>query len=151
MVLMHDTAALAPSERIPYRPDTALLGIYEISKALCGPGSLQEVLAGTLYVLHSFLDMGNGVIALLNDDGDPEQVFSASHSADLARQYFVSLPEKAVGQMVVTQMPVVIENVARDTSFGDWDTSLWGSGGKNYAFIGVPIRDRDKTIGAIDD
>ena len=146
---MPDTTVLALSERIPYRADIALLGIYEISKALCGPGSLQEVLAGTLYVLHSFLDMGNGVIALLNDDGDPEQVFSGSHSDELARQYFVSIPEKAIGQMVVTQMPVVIENVARDTSFGDWDTSLWGGGGQNYAFLGVPIRDRDKTIGVM--
>jgi Nif-specific regulatory protein len=66
MGLMQDVAAFTPSERLPYRADIALLGIYEISKALCGPGSLQEVLAGTLYVLHSFLDMGNGVIALLD-------------------------------------------------------------------------------------
>ena len=70
MVLMHDVAAFAPSEPGAYRADIALLGIYEISKALCGPGSLQEVLAGTLYVLHSFLDMGTGVIALLDEHGD---------------------------------------------------------------------------------
>ena len=149
MVLMPDTAAFAPSERLPYRADTALLGIYEISKALCGPGSLQEVLAGTLYVLHSFLDMGNGIIALLDNHGDPEEVFSASHDAAMARRYFASLPEKAVGQMVVTEMPVVIENVARDTGFGEWDTSLWGDDGKNYAFMGVPIRDRGKIIGVM--
>ncbi|MDR3536339.1 MAG: nif-specific transcriptional activator NifA [Acetobacteraceae bacterium] len=149
MVLLHKASAAAPSERLPYRADLALLGIYEISKSLCGPGSLQEVLTGTLYVLHSFLDMGNGVIALLDADGEPEEVFSATHDNAAARQYFAALPEKAVGQMVVTEMPVVIENVARDTSFGQWDTSLWGDGGKNYAFMGVPIRDRGRPIGVM--
>ncbi len=149
MVLMHDTAAFASNDRLPYRADIALLGIYEISKLLCGPGSLQEILSGTMYVLHSFLDMGNGVIALIDENGDPDQIFSASHSAPMARRYFDALPEKAIGQMMVTEMPVVIENVAQDTSFGDWDTSLWGDGGKNYAFVGVPIRDRGQAIGVM--
>ena len=149
MVLMQDAAAFAPSTSLSYRSDLALLGIYEISKSLCGPGSLQEVLTGTLYVLHSFLDMGTGVIALLDESGEPEEVFSATHSPIVARRYFEALPEKAVGQMVVTDMPVVIENVARDTSFGPWDTSLWGDGGNNYAFLGVPIRDRGRVIGVM--
>ena len=149
MVLMQDTAAFASHDRLPYRADVALLGIYEISKLLCGPGSLQEVLSGTMYVLHSFLDMGNGVIALIDENGDPEEIFSASHSLPMARRYFDALPEKAIGQMMVTEMPVVIENVSEDTSFGEWDTSLWGDGGRHYAFIGVPIRDRGKAIGVM--
>ena len=149
MVLMNSAATLMPSKRLPYRADMALLGMYEISKSLCGRGSLQQVLASSLYVLQSFLEMGSGVIALLDKDGDPREVFSASHSTSMARRYFQALPEKAVGQMVVTEMPVVIENVARDTSFGDWDTSLWGDSSKNYTFIGVPIRDRDRVISVI--
>jgi Nif-specific regulatory protein len=67
----------------------------------------------------------------------------------MARQYFSAIPEKAIGQMMVTEMPVVIENVAQDRSFGEWDTSLWGEGGNNYAFIGVPIRDRGRAIGVM--
>jgi Nif-specific regulatory protein len=149
MVLMQDAAALTVPERSSYRSDVALLGIYEISKSLCSPGSLQDVLAGTLYVLHSFLDMGTGAIALLDDDGSVEDVFSASHSPADARAYFAAIPEKAIGQMVVTEMPVVIEDVAKETAFGQWDTSLWGQGGRNYAFIGVPIRERGKTIGVM--
>ena len=134
MVLMQDTAAISANERSSARADLALLGIYEISKLLCGPGSLQDVLSGTMYVLHSFLDMGNGVIALIDSDGEVEDVFSASHSNAMARQYFSAIPEKAIGQMMVTEMPVVIENVAQDRSFGEWNTSLWGESGNNYAF-----------------
>ncbi|MFO1025476.1 MAG: nif-specific transcriptional activator NifA [Acetobacteraceae bacterium] len=148
MVLMQDTAAYTSSERIPYRADIALLGIYEISKSLCSPGSLQDILSGTLYVLHSFLDMGNGIIALLDDEGEVEEVYAASRDNSFARRYFSGVPEKAIGQMVVAEMPVVIEDVARDTSFGAWDTSNWGKGDK-FAFIGVPIRDRGKAIGVL--
>lgn len=149
MVLIRTETTAVAGERLPYRADLALLGIYEISKTLCGPGSLQDVLAGTLYVLHSFLDMGNGVIALLDADGEPEQVVSATHDPATALRYFRGLPEKAVGQMVVTEMPVVIEDVVRDTSFGQWDTSLWGHDGPHFAFMGVPIRDRGKTMGVM--
>jgi Nif-specific regulatory protein len=75
MVLMQDTAAITANERFSARADLALLGIYEISKLLCGPGSLQDVLSGTMCVLHSFLDMGNGVIALIDSESELEDVF----------------------------------------------------------------------------
>jgi len=142
-------ASKANTIRPPYRANIALLGIYEISKALCGPGSLQDVMTSTLYVLHSFLDMGNGTIAMLDEAGAPEMVFSATLEPSMARAYFEALPEKAIGQMVVTDMPVVVENVAKDTTLGPWDTRMWGENGQNYAFIGVPIRDRGNPVGVM--
>ena len=130
------------------RADLALYGIYEISKILCGPGSLHEVLSSTLQVLHSFLDMSHGIIAVLDAAGEPETVVSASLDPDGARRYFDALPEKVVGQIVVTEMPVVVENVTRDPTFADCNHGLWGEG-QNVAFIGVPIRDRNRVIGAM--
>jgi len=149
MISMRGSAAFETSDRLPYRSDLAMFGIYEISKLLCGPGSLHDVLAGTLYVLHSFLDMGNGVIALLGETGEPEMVVSASLDPAGATAYFAALPEKAVGQIIVTGMPLVVENVAMDTAFGAWDTDLWGGSGGGFAFVGVPIRDRDQVIGML--
>ena len=137
------------SLRPPFRANIALLGIYEISKSLCGPGSLRDVMTSTLYVLYSFLDMGNGTITLLDEGGAAESVFSATLAPDIARRYFEALPEKAIGQMVAADMPVVIENVANDVALGPWDTSLWGENGHNYAFIGVPIRERGRPIGVM--
>ncbi len=130
------------------RADLALYGIYEISKILCGPGSLYEVLSSTLHVLHSFLDMAHGVIAVLDSAGEPETVVSASLDPDGARRYFDALPEKVVGQIVVTEMPVVVENVTTDPAFADCDRGVWGEG-QNVAFIGVPIRDRNRVVGAL--
>ena len=88
MPMREATSAMASGAntiRPPYRANIALLGIYEISKALCGPGSLQDVMTSTLYVLHSFLDMGNGTITMLDEEGAAEMVFSATLEPSKAR------------------------------------------------------------------
>jgi Nif-specific regulatory protein len=142
---------IRPSTRagaIPARADMALYGIYEISKILCGPGSLREILAATLNVLKSFLDMGNGLIALLDEAGDPEMLVSGSLGEERARRYFASLPEKAIGQLVVTEVPLAVGDVGQDTHF-IWDTKDWGAPGFSYSFMGVPIKDRDRVIGTL--
>ncbi len=145
---LRSTTTFDRGERPLPRADLALYGIYEISKILCGPGSLYEVLSSTLHVLHSFLDMAHGVIAVLDSAGEPETVVSASLDPEGARRYFDALPEKVVGQIVVTEMPVVVENVTTDPAFAECDRGLWGEG-KNVAFIGVPIRDRNRVVGAL--
>jgi len=126
----------------------ALYGIYEISKILCGPGSLHEILITTLSVLKSFLDMGNGLIALLDEAGEAEIVVSGSFGGAEARRYFQALPEKAIGQLVVTEVPLAVENVGLDSAFA-WDTSAWGPPGFSYSFMGVPIKDRDRVVGTL--
>jgi Nif-specific regulatory protein len=123
-------------------------GIYEISKILGGPGSLPELLVTTLSVLKSFLDMGNGLIALLDDAGETELVVSGSSSNAHARRYFEALPERAIGQLIATEVPLLVADVKLDSMF-PWDTSTWGPPGSNYSFIGVPIKDRHRVIGTL--
>ncbi len=138
----------APERPPPGRAEMAIYGIYEISKILCGPGSLQDILGTTLGVLKSFLDMSHGLIALLDEAGDAQTLVSSSFDAAAARRYFASLPEKAVGQLVVTEMPLAVENVGQDGSFA-WDTTCWGPPGTVYSFLGVPIKDRERVIGTL--
>ena len=147
--MMHERISMAtlPDEHLPGRSDMELYGIYEISKILCGPGSLEEILLATLSVLKSFLDMGNGLIALLNE-GEPDLVISGSLCSVDAKSYFDALPERAIGQLVATEIPVAVADVMADTVF-EWDTSAWGPPGRNYAFIGVPIKDRDRVVGTL--
>ena len=54
--------------------ETALVGIYEISKLLASPDRLERTLAGVLVLLSSFLDMRHGLIALLDGRGEPAVV-----------------------------------------------------------------------------
>ncbi|MGD0431431.1 MAG: nif-specific transcriptional activator NifA [Acetobacteraceae bacterium] len=143
-----DPSSSVPDGHLPGRPEMALYGIYEISKILCGPGNLREILVATLCVLKSFLDMGNGLIALLDAAGEPEIVVSGSLGDRDARRYFDTLPERVIGQLVATEMPMAVADVAKDSVF-DWDTSAWGPSGLSYSFMGVPIKSRDHVIGTL--
>jgi Nif-specific regulatory protein len=130
--------------------ESALVGIYEISKLLASPTRLEQTLAGVLATLSSFLAMRHGLIALINDKGDPEIVVGSGWTEDSTKKYFELLPERAVGQIVTTKMPVVIENVATSALFAGSDLSNWiGADGKPVSLIGVPIKNGDAVVGTM--
>jgi Nif-specific regulatory protein len=61
---------------------------------------------------------------------------------------FEQLPATAVGQIVVTQMPVVIENMRDDPIFDGYDLTAANDGG-DISFLGVPIKDSGKVVGTL--
>ncbi|PPD44290.1 MAG: nif-specific transcriptional activator NifA [Methylocystis sp.] len=140
----------APPARAMVSGETALVGIYEISKLLASPNRLESVLAGVLTLLSSFLDMRHGLIALLDAKGSPEVVVGSGWSEGAAKVFFDRLPERAVGQIVATKMPVVIEDVAASPLFEGVDLSEWGpQDGQSFSMIGVPIKDGDAVVGTL--
>ena len=131
------------------RSDIALVGVYEISKLLTVPARLEASLAGVLQLLSSFLDMRHGLIALLGEGGAPEVVVGSGWSEVTAKRYFERLPERAIGRIVVTKMPLVIEHMKKDPLFESWDFSEWGAEEGDSSFIGVPIKDRGNVVGTL--
>jgi Nif-specific regulatory protein len=130
--------------------ESALVGIYEISKLLSSPHRLERTLAGVLALLSSFLDMRHGLIALLDNKGEPEIVVGSGWSEVNAKKYFDRLPARAVGQIIATKMPLVIENVAASPLFEGSDLSEWGpKDGQPFSLIGVPIKDGDAVVGTL--
>src|SRR3974390_3068586 len=99
------------------RAVTALVGVYEISKLLAAPFRLEAELSGVLALLSSFLDMHNGLIALLTEDGDAEVLVGPGWSDGKPERFFERLPERVIGQIVVTKMPLVVPNVRADPLF----------------------------------
>jgi Nif-specific regulatory protein len=129
--------------------DAALSGIYEISRILTRPSRIEVTLSNVITLLSSFLDMTHGLIALLDNDGDPEVVVGAEWNEESAKLYFEHLPERAIGQIVVTQSAVVVRDMAADPLFADWYEPDPDAGEGIRSFIGVPIKDRDQVIGTI--
>ena len=141
------------SEREPVgagsgNPEMALYGVYEISKVLSEPGRLEVTLGKVLHLLSSFLDMRHALIALLGERGDPEVVVGSGWSEATAKRYFERLPERAIGQIVVTQMPLVVPDMRAEPLFEGWDFSDDPATG-DVAFIGVPIKDRGHVVGTL--
>jgi Nif-specific regulatory protein len=152
-----DAPSVAPEREHPpaaahtftNRADIALHGVYEISKILAIPSGLETTLSNVLKLLSSFLEMRHGIIALLDDSGASKIVVGVGWNEENAKTHFDRMPERAIGQIVTTKMPVVIENVANSPLFADWPASEQGKIGAKVTFIGVPIKERDRVIGTM--
>jgi Nif-specific regulatory protein len=128
---------------------SALIGIYEISKLLTRPARLEMALSGVINLLASFLDMNNGLIALLDEEGTTSTVVGAGWSEASAREHFERLPEQAVGQIVVSGMPLIVRNVAESPLFADWSELNSSDSSSLRSFVGVPIKGENRTVGTI--
>ena len=142
------TARLYHASPKARRTDVALYGVYEISKLLTSPARLEVTLANVMHLLSSFLDMRHGLIALLGNENGPEMVVGSGWSEATARRYFEQLPERAIGRIVVTEMPLVVESIRDDPLFETFDYSAWGDA-DDVSFVGVPIKDAGKVIGTL--
>ena len=131
------------------RAHTALMGIYEISKVLTRPARLEEALSGVINLLASFLDMNDGLIALIDEDDETTMVVGAGWSEGSAREHFERMPEQAVGQIVVSGMPLMVRNIAESPLFAGWSELENGEPGVLRSFVGVPIKSDSRTIGTI--
>ncbi|MGB8364308.1 MAG: nif-specific transcriptional activator NifA [Rhizomicrobium sp.] len=128
----------------------ALSGVYEISKLLASPNRLEPTLSGVLALLSSFLDMRHGLIALLGPSGEAEIVVGSGWSETNAKRFFELLPERAIGQIVVTKMPLVISDISRDPLFARVDLNDFADKKKApISFIGVPIKEGDQVLGTL--
>jgi len=132
------------------RAHSALIGIYEISKLLTRPARLEVALSGVINLLASFLDMNNGLIALLDEEDRTTTVVGSGWSEATAREHFERLPEQAVGQIVVSGMPLVVRNIAESPLFADWsELNSDASSTIQRSFVGVPIKGESRTVGTI--
>jgi Nif-specific regulatory protein len=144
-------------ERLNARPNAplmplseiALTGIYEISKILNAPNRLETTLSNVLNVLSSFLQMRHGVISLLADDDVPDITVGIGWNEGADERYRARLPEKAIGQIVATAVPLVVEDVSTHSLFASDPTALGAAEDARVSFIGVPIRIGSKVVGTL--
>ena len=102
-----------------------------------------------LTLLSSFLEMHHGIVALLDKEGNPHTVVGMGWREEKAHEYFGRLPERAVGQVVATAMPVVVHNMTKSALFAGWEPEEGWPEAERVSFIGVPIKDREKVVGTL--
>ncbi|WP_420969681.1 nif-specific transcriptional activator NifA [Bradyrhizobium sp. B120] len=130
--------------------ESALTGIFEISKILTTPCRLEVTLANVVDLLQSFVEMRHGIVSLFDDDGMPDITVGAGWSEGSDERYRMHLPRKAIDQIVATDRPLVAENVAAELAFSAADLEVLGaSDDVSVSFIGVPIRIDPKVVGTL--
>ncbi|RRH91927.1 nif-specific transcriptional activator NifA [Mesorhizobium tamadayense] len=137
---------------VPIMPahETALAGIFEISKALTAPSRLEVKLAKVVDLLRSFVQMRHGIISLHDGDGKLDIIVGAGLSESCDERCPMHLPRKAIGQIVTTEAPLVVENIAAHSAFSTADADVLGAPGAiRMSFIGVPIRVDANVVGTL--
>lgn len=130
--------------------ESALTGIFEISKILTAPCRLEVTLANVVGLLQSFVQMRHGIVSLFDDDGMPDITVGAGWSEGSDDRFRMRLPRKAIDQIVATDRPLVAENVAAEAAFSAADLEVLGASDNTpVSFIGVPIRIDPKVVGTL--
>jgi len=130
--------------------DIALFGIYEISKLLNEPARLESVLASVANVLSSFLQMRLSMIVILDKAGEPEIIATADGAGgSRTRQTDEILPQAVIDQLVATQTPLVVQNIATDPLFAGVAERIEEGLHGRVSFLGVPIKAGDRVVGTL--
>jgi Nif-specific regulatory protein len=129
--------------------DTALLGVYEISKILTAPARLEQALVNVVSVLSSFLDMKLGMIAILDQHGDPEIVATSGWISHDRSKPIDTLPAKVIDRLVATGMPVIVEDVTRDALFATAAETITQAVGPRVSFLAVAIKSDNHVVGTL--
>jgi Nif-specific regulatory protein len=131
----------------------SLISIYEISKILSSSLNLEKTLREVVNLLSSYLEMRRGMVTLVDEKSQMEVVAAAGMTPDaLKREGGSKLASALVALMsrvVTTGMPIVIPNLAEEPLVAEADGGLAIIEDEVVAFIGVPIKAAEKTIGVL--
>jgi Nif-specific regulatory protein len=146
--LTESVAAKGPRASAP-SSDTALLGVYEISKILTAPARLEQTLANVVSVLSSFLDMKLGMITILDQLGNPEIVATSGWVGHDGSKPIDTLPAKVLDRLVATAMPVIVEDVTHDAMFATAAETITQALGEKVSFLAVAIKSDSRVVGTL--
>ena len=141
---VEDSVPTQVAERLR-RSEQALQGIYEISAILTRPARIELTLSHVISALSAHFGLQNGLIALMGEKSDLHLVIGAGWHEESAAQSIDHLPSEMIAQIVSTGHPVLIDDQGRPVSL-DWQNQAPIG---ECVFIGVPISNRDRVIGAL--
>ena len=122
------------------RAESALQGLYEISKILAAPGRLEAVQSNVLKTLSRFVEMRRGMIALIDETGQPTAAVSLGWGDGDVKAQYLSLPKGLAGRLFAGRHPFVVSDSERDPLLADWP------GERPATVIAAPIEQRDRVV-----
>lgn len=133
------------------RPEiTELTALYEISKAINSSTDLELAMSRVLAILHEKLAMERSTLTLL-DSQSGELAIEVAHGLDedeIKRGRY-RIGEGVTGKVVATGETIVVPSVGKEPLFLDRTGSRKDINRDQIAFICIPIKLDQKTIGAL--
>ncbi|MFO7752256.1 MAG: sigma 54-interacting transcriptional regulator [Desulfobacteraceae bacterium] len=124
--------------------------LYEISEALDEYVDLKKSLYKVLSVLSRSLNLIRGIIFLVDSEKDLIRI-EVAHGIpeDTLNKVTYQLGEGIIGKVVETGEPSVVPRISEEPLFLDRTDSRHTVQGQEYSFICVPVKKKDRVIGAV--
>lgn len=126
-----------------------LVTIYEVGKILSSSLNLAKTLREVLNVLSVHLNTRRGMISLLQESGELHLVGASGLSSEEFKRGRFQSGEGITGRILQSGMPVVLQNISEEPLFLNRTGSLDEVAGQVIAFIGVPIKVGNETVGVL--
>ena len=126
-----------------------LITIYEISKLLCSSLDLSKTLRTILNLLSVNLKTWRGMICLEEESGELGLTAASGIAPEYLHLERYRTGEGLTGRIFKSGMPVVVPDVSKEPLFLNRWGSLDEAEGKVIAFIGVPIKAAQTTLGVL--
>jgi len=125
-----------------------ITALYEISKLLGSSLNIKSNLRGVMRVLSEYLDMKRGTVALRGND---EVSIVAAHgmSEEEIKRGRYKLGEGIIGRVAKLGSPIVIPNIGEEPLFLNKTGTRKMIKKENIAFLCVPIRFKNETLGVL--
>lgn len=131
------------------KADIELITIYEISKILNSSPNLNQTVHEVLNVLTTHLQIPQGLICLVHENGGLHIVGASGMSDEEVKRGIYQSGEGVLGKIVKSGMPIVVPDISKEPLFLNRTASRDPQGMSDRAFIGVPIKVGHENIGAI--
>ncbi len=127
-----------------------IVALTEISKAITSSLDLKTVMQDILNILRDHLGMERGTLTLLNSE-TKELSIQVACGLDLEeiRRGRYKIGEGITGKVVAAGEPIVVPNVGKEPLFLNRTGARGDLTKGNIAFICVPIKLEDQTVGAL--
>ncbi len=127
-----------------------LTTLYEVAKLASSSLDLDSTLNSILHALSVYMEMKRGTLTLLDSSTDTLQVrasYGLTNSEMRRGTYRVG--EGVTGKVFETSRPFIVPDVKKEPLFLNRTGSRGDIKKENIAFIGVPVKVRNKAIGVL--
>ena len=127
-----------------------LEALHQVAVELAGPGDLDSGLRATLKILSRILGMKRGVVSIFRRDlNEVHTLIARGLDSKKMEPVRYRLGEGITGRVVETGRPVAVPRLDREPLFLDRSGVRRNLDRSELAFLCVPIRHGDETVGAL--
>jgi Nif-specific regulatory protein len=141
---------MSAEPKVVHREHVELVTIYEIGKLLGSSLDIDRTFRIALNVLCVHLGFNRVMIALARDHGEELRLHSAfGLTAEQMERGRWTAGEGVVGRAFARSSPIIVPDVTEEPEFLDRTGAFGGRSAGRQAFIAVPIKTHDETLGVL--